>query len=289
MVDNGPGSGQDHINEALLSDYLDEQIEDLETAQKVQDHLQRCDACQQALAELRLVTVLLAELPEPELPRSFRLTPEMVPEMAPVRLVQQEPWFLRFQPALRWATAAAALLLVLVLSADLALNRPGTPVVFENAVTISAQPMAGGAGSATSAGSQRASEATAADDAGAPAPAAGSANDGATEAAADAAASQEIAGAQAGAASEAAGEAPEATAPEALAATPAETLAAPDDGSEATGQDFVQVPEPRAVSSLEEPAAAVSVWRVAELALGLVILWLLTALVALPRLRRTRG
>lgn len=79
-------------------------------------HLEHCEACRAEVAATRQVKLLMAHLPEAPLPRSFRLTPEMVApgaipqpahhSLAPVRIAQ-------------FAAGLAVVALITVLTIDL--------------------------------------------------------------------------------------------------------------------------------------------------------------------------
>lgn len=111
-----------HIAPEDLSAYADEEALDSRERERIEQHLETCEACRQELAELSAIQQLLADLPEPELPRSFRLSPEDVGERdeghgpAPMPI---QPWLLRHQSTFRVAAMAAALLLALVVTIDL--------------------------------------------------------------------------------------------------------------------------------------------------------------------------
>ena len=107
-----------HPNDQLLSAYLAEAINDPAVAAAVSAHLATCTACQEQIAELQVITALLAELPAPALPRSFTLTGEELERLRP------RPWYLRYQPLFHWSSAIAALLLVALLSVDLLAGGP---------------------------------------------------------------------------------------------------------------------------------------------------------------------
>ena len=113
-----------HPDDELLSAYLAEAIDDPAVAAAVSAHLATCAACREQIAQLRLITALLAELPAPALPRSFALAGEELQRLRP------RPWYLRYQPVFRWASAIAAVLLVALLGIDLLAGEPapvGTP------------------------------------------------------------------------------------------------------------------------------------------------------------------
>lgn len=107
----------------LLSAYLDDR-ESLTSAELEQVELllaQDRDA-QQAYAELQVISRSLGSLEPIAAPRSYHLDAEMVGAPEPVALQQSSAWYARHADAVRWATAAAAVLFVFVLGADLVLN-----------------------------------------------------------------------------------------------------------------------------------------------------------------------
>ncbi|MSP13142.1 MAG: hypothetical protein EXR62_09310 [Chloroflexi bacterium] len=98
----------------LLSAYLDNEISDQER-ELVERHLHTCEECQETLAELRWTTNLIQQVSPVPIPRSFTLPTTVEPILArrpahPGRVIHY---------SLRWATAAAALLLVVVAGRDL--------------------------------------------------------------------------------------------------------------------------------------------------------------------------
>ncbi len=102
-----------HPSDELLSAYLAEAIDDPAVEAAVSAHLAACAACREQVAQLQIITALLAELPAPSLPRSFALTREELERLRP------RPWYLRYQPVFRWASAVATVLLVALLGLDL--------------------------------------------------------------------------------------------------------------------------------------------------------------------------
>jgi anti-sigma factor RsiW len=107
-----------HPSDELLSAYLTEAIDDPAVEAAVSAHLAACAACREHIAQLRVITALLAELPAPALPRSFALAGEELQRLRP------RPWYLRYQPVFRWASAVAAVLLVALLGIDLLAGGP---------------------------------------------------------------------------------------------------------------------------------------------------------------------
>ncbi len=92
-----------------LSAYLDGQL-DPRTRESVEGHLTGCASCRQELEELRTMVGLLQRVTQVETPRSFTLSE--APTMAPA-------WTVRYTTPLRYATATAALLLIVVVTGDL--------------------------------------------------------------------------------------------------------------------------------------------------------------------------
>lgn len=151
--DAAPRRPVDHIDPAEIAAWLDEPddltVEDRAT---IEEHLAGCVECGQVASELRALSAALAELPEASLPRSFALTAEQarpVPaiQRAPIPIRRSSRWRDRQIAALRWATAAAAILFVVVLSVDLVTTRFDRPRV-DNTMAISSSDQAGAAGGA---------------------------------------------------------------------------------------------------------------------------------------------
>lgn len=151
--DAAPRRPVDHIDPAEIAAWLDEPddltVEDRAT---IEEHLAGCVECRQVASELRALSAALAELPEASLPRSFALTAEQarpVPaiQRAPIPIRRSSRWRDRQIAALRWATAAAAILFVVVLSVDLVTTRFDRPRV-DNTMAISSSDQAGAAGGA---------------------------------------------------------------------------------------------------------------------------------------------
>src|SRR5947208_5116806 len=109
-------SNAKHFTDSL-SAYLDGALSPAERA-SVDAHLAVCAQCQTDLDELRYVLAMTRSLPPVRAPRSFTLTPEMV---TGTPRSWQFGWL---YASLRGFTAIAAVLLVLVCSADfLSVNR----------------------------------------------------------------------------------------------------------------------------------------------------------------------
>jgi anti-sigma factor RsiW len=111
-------SNTKHVTENL-SAYLDGLLNAAERA-RLEAHLRSCSGCQADLNSLRYVVTMTRSLPEMHAPRSFTLSPVMAAQARPYR---QVGWI---YASLRGFTALAAVLLVMVCSADfLAVNRSG--------------------------------------------------------------------------------------------------------------------------------------------------------------------
>lgn len=72
----------EHLTIEQLSALLDKQLSPQEEAQS-EVHLRTCQQCQGILNDLRQTVALLHALPQPTLPRSFALSPEMLRSAAP--------------------------------------------------------------------------------------------------------------------------------------------------------------------------------------------------------------
>jgi hypothetical protein len=107
----------------LLSAYLDDPagLSD-EDRRRVEARLESDPETRRALAELRLIVSELGDLPAMSAPRTYHLDVEMAGAPEPVALQQTAAWYARHSDAVRWATAAAAVIFVFVLGADLVLN-----------------------------------------------------------------------------------------------------------------------------------------------------------------------
>ncbi|HUG13599.1 MAG TPA: zf-HC2 domain-containing protein [Thermomicrobiales bacterium] len=283
-----PGSDE-HVDAVALAGYLD-RPHDLSADQRasIETHLAACASCREALGELRAVVAAMSALPDADPTRSFALTAEMagrgarsraVPvaardEREPVSIRDSRAWHERRMRAVRWATVAAAMLFVFVLTADIATNQlsgRGDDDGFDamsvqtNAPEDAAQPAAFEAPAAAAeptedaAGSSEALRATG-DEARAKAtPAAATTQDE----------PEQAPQAEADAESEAEAEAEP-------RAEPQEDMLfqeQPEDGAAATATDD----DGRSMSTTSQ------YWRLAQVGLALLIVWLLAAMIVLPR------
>jgi hypothetical protein len=253
-------AGSGHPSEDELSAYLNADIADLDDLQRLQAHLETCASCREHLAELRAVVWLLRGVENPVPSRSFRLDPSMVG--APVARI--DPWIVRIQPALRRLTAIAAVLLVMLVVAD--------GLVHQNSGEGGVRSVSGSSStSQTTSGSSAVLSAAAAQ----------------TESTSAGAGVQQSVSSPAAVAAATAASAADTTAKTSdagTAAAAATSAAAPVAQPAATGQPQ---PEP---SPTSEPVkhTGTSYWRLIELAVGVVVIWLLFSTVALPRLVRQR-
>jgi hypothetical protein len=127
-LDHNPGARDGdgrHLPLETLSAYADGQLppRDREMATA---HLANCASCQEELRTLRATTLLLRSLPEPRPARSFQLGPDYALE----RRTEGPRWLNRLlsgMPALRAATAAVAMLLLVVIAGDVLTNRNEEP------------------------------------------------------------------------------------------------------------------------------------------------------------------
>lgn len=253
-----------HLDGEALSDYLDDALEpDERTAATA--HLKACGDCRRELAELRATVALLRGLPQYRPRRSFQLGREHAPRAG-------VGFWERLLPALRAATIAVAVLLVVVSAGDLVSSRLGDDdAAFEAPV---APNLANQAPAAVTATGDRAlqdmdelGEVPSFADA-----VTSEAGDGARYRDVREAVDDEFVGdSVTGAVAE----------PPPADLLPAPAPAAPAD-SVASG-DAASQPESRTTADGRKRPSA---WRIAEVALVLVLFWLLVSLVGLQRLRR---
>ena len=296
------GNGDAEIPFAQLSAYLDDPSDFGPDERARLDAYLTTPEGAARVAEVRLLANGLRDLPQVEPPRSFRLSPAQVGAREPVVLRETPTWYARHGDKLRWATAAAALLFVLVVSADLLTHgiTPGSDDMDSapaSDLRQESQPVTGGgqseATSTTSAAEAAEAEATAtsetmalttedATEEGQPPPqATPGTGEAATEPAGGDDAAQDPAPTIAGdGASTPAGDAtpsPEGTTQSDMAflTETEESEAVNDDDSERAAQ----------VESDESRAG----WRIAEFSIVVVLVMLLTLLAVLPRVASRRG
>lgn len=130
----GSGSADGHVSPEVIAAWLDTPDDfDATERETIATHIAGCATCRAVAEDLHQVVSALATLPQVSAPRSFSLTRNMVEEdasrretpagRAPVRMRETNAWHERRYRAVRWATAVAAVLFVFVLSLDLVTNR----------------------------------------------------------------------------------------------------------------------------------------------------------------------
>lgn len=277
-----------HPSDDELSAYLNGDSADLAARQRLETHLESCVACRERLAELRTVVRLLRGFEHPVPKRSFRLDPGMVsapplPEPEPVRI---DPWIVRVQPALRRLTAIAAVLLVLLVSADVLTHRDSSESGSRETSALSSANQAPDSTSVMSAGAAESVPKSTAAATQAPAATAASSSGGESSSAGSSAEAPVTSAASGQATSESVS--PSSAADDARSsegfAPEASAAAMSVQQTEASGQPPADaVPAPNAATH-----GGRSSWRLVELAVGVVVIWLLFLTVVLPRLPRQR-
>ncbi|MCO5176616.1 MAG: zf-HC2 domain-containing protein [Thermomicrobiales bacterium] len=276
-----PQHNEEHIDPEAIVTWLDEP-ESLapEERTRIEQHLAQCAECQQVAEEFRALVGALAALPEIAPPRSFGLTAEQVDRETatlapPIPIRTPNRWYDRQMHAIRWATAVAAVLFVLVLGVDLVTTRFDRSMTSDTAVVMSAQDSGGGAEEAPAA----AGAAMFAQE-----------DETATSSAAEAEiAPGEVATPQA----EVAESGETAAANEESEAPPAEDSAA--DAESTVGADSARQADVAQVDETSQPEQASAAssreerLRLIEFGLAAIFVWLLGLMIALPRLRRNRG
>jgi hypothetical protein len=237
----------------------------------------------------------------------------------PVVLTESRPWYERQLAALRWATAVAAILFVFVVSADFVSRNPAGDQSADDAASVMFQAESTTAGASVEESSRMTGEddaAGAADEANGGA-AEQSEGDGAVaDDAAESAAGEDMAVMEA----EAEEEAPAAATEAALEPQPAsgktddaddtvsddeviaysataeafgdasDSTAADDVARESSDETLTGLAQEQADDTAGDATAAIaeddgSTWRLLQVGLALLIVWLLAAMIALPRLR----
>lgn len=265
----------------LLSVYLDDQ-EALSSTEieHIEVLLAEDEAARQIYAELQVVTQELSSLPQVEAPRSYHLNAEMVGVPEPIVLQESSVWYARHAATVRWATAAAAVLFVFVLGADLVINGVVSDPDDSSSVTELNQAemtnrdasdddeAAGGADELEAVEEEAGDDTSGGSSAGAAAalvPEGGGAEDGEVESTGDS-------GEPVGAGQDDAAEEPT------IAALTGETEAEDSAGS----NDLFAFDQGQSVASDETSERRL--WRFAEFGLVVVLGLLITAMVVLPRL-----
>ena len=115
-----------HLSAEEIAAYLDGETSDTEF-RTAQQHLSSCAECKQHADEQNFVRTLMGSLGEPELPRSFAITPEMVepaaPLVSPASPTQSERpggTILRFEVFTKYLSVAAVIAFLVLGGAQLA-------------------------------------------------------------------------------------------------------------------------------------------------------------------------
>jgi hypothetical protein len=109
--------------EVMLSVYLDDRESlNAEALGRIETLLASDAEARRMYADLQSVVRELRHFEPVSAPRSYHLDPDMVGAPEPVRMTSTTVWYARHAGAVRWATAAAAVIFVFVLGADVALN-----------------------------------------------------------------------------------------------------------------------------------------------------------------------
>ena len=274
-----------HLDLDALSAYLDGALEPGEMA-AARAHLATCPECGEDLAELRATVALLQGLPQYAPRRTFQLGPEHArgATRAPARVTRGvEGWFERLLPwfpTLRIATVAVAVLLVAVIAGDLVTNRGSEMAGPGQSRGIMAD--------ATTSEAEMPAPAPAME---AP-PVADEDAELAREAAPRSAAYQPTMSTFAESEPLATGESITFGARDAFSGTESTAPASMEmDEAEEDASGIVVSPAAPATTAPEEvsdPAAGPSGWRLAQVGLGLALVWLIVSLVGLNRIRGDR-
>lgn len=257
-----PGTDNGHLSPDVLSAYIDDQLSPAERESAAR-HLAACTACQHELAELRATVRLLHGLPQVRPHRSFTLDPA---QTEAVRYPPETSRFGRLLPVLRVATVVVAVLLVAVVAGDL-IDHSG-----QNGGQQAAAPNVGAPAFEQIAGTKPA--ATTSHQRSAVMPAAThppvASSEQAPAAAAPAQTPPAVFGARAPSVT------PTATPPATAPATPTATATSPATATTGgSGSGTI------GTSHQDRPSG----WRIAEIALGLLLVWLAVSWIGLVRLR----
>lgn len=117
-----------HLTDADLNELIDGTMAERE-ARIARAHLDSCADCADRLHTLQATVSALQEAPSLRPRRSFQLTPQQahIPVAPPSRTDRLARWLLPGVPALRVATIVVALLLVSVTALDVLVDRNGSP------------------------------------------------------------------------------------------------------------------------------------------------------------------
>ena len=259
-----------HLDVDALSAYLDQHLPPAEQAAAAR-HLATCPDCAHELAELRATVALLRTLPHYAPGQSFQLGPEHARRRGGDRRAEQILWgwldrLVPALPAVRVATVAAAVLLVAVITGGVVAERqaaaPTPPAVVMREAPAAGGVVEGAAGDAAE--SEILNEPPGAAMPAAPALAPpGGADPGQL-------ALEETSGGEA--------------ADSAAGIPPAGQLARGTGTEAAAPASMKQAADAGAAS--RQMAASTSGWRVAAVALGLILVWLIMLVAALSARRR---
>jgi hypothetical protein len=273
-----------HPSDDELSAYLNHDIADLAARQQLEAHLESCAECRDRLAELRTVVRLLRGFDHPVPQRSFRLDPSMVSPPLP-ESARIDPWIVRVQPALRRLTAIAAVLLVVLVTADVLTHRDSSENGARETSSLSAASQANDSTSVMSVGAAESVAESTAAAAQVPAAAAASSSGGGSSGSSGGAEAPTTSGAVEGSAAQSTASSSESTSASSAsdAARPGEEIV-----PEASAAAVIIQPTEAAPTSDVAAQGGRSYWRLVELTVGVVVIWLLFLTVVLPRLPRQR-
>jgi anti-sigma factor RsiW len=311
ISENQPPNGDhedSHLSLETLSAYLDAELT-AEERSAASAHLSACELCQTEFQSLRATTVLMRGLPEMRPARSFHLGPEFAKN---TRGAVGSSWLTRMlglMPALRAATAAVAMLLVVVVAGDVLTNDHGSnprqsqPVVTTNSTATAPIMITATTEAAPPANTQADSVMM-----GAPTE---PGTDAESAAAAGAAGPEEAAPSET-VSTKATEEVPAGEDTQVSSLQVEDSSAADESREDEPGQTSISIEQPAAPiptatpepSPTPEPTATTqttptstpsessgtsegraSNWRIAEIALGLLLAWLIVTLIGLRRLR----
>jgi Putative zinc-finger len=297
-----PQRAERHLSLETLSAYADGQLSAKEETEAT-THLASCAFCQEELRSLRATTTLMRSLPEPRPTKSFQLGAEYAKNVGPkTASVGWMGQLLGGMPAIRTATAAVAMLLVVVVAGDVLTNNTSNnqhesvqaPASTSNPVIVA--PATNTAQASTLFQSKATAPETAAQTIPAPQAPAVQQEEAPTEEAQANSAPAEAASGESDRATEA-DEGQNDQIQAAGAAAPAEMTSTPEPTSTATPRPTA-TSEPTATLSPTSTATAVPAstsgtanndernWRIAEIALSLLLAWLIVTWIGLKRLRR---
>lgn len=108
----------DHLSAEEITSFVDGESHD----QRIADHLASCGECRMIADDERQIKALLGSMPEPQLPRSFVLTPQMVPVATPLSspgitttaAPRTAAGISKYEPVLRFLSIAAVLALLVL-------------------------------------------------------------------------------------------------------------------------------------------------------------------------------